>query len=69
MDVNMPVMDGIEATKSILKTLKKTAKSKPDICHPNIIACSSYDDYDTKLECLNAGMNSFICKPLSKEAL
>ncbi len=59
MDIRMPVMDGIEATKKI--TLHK----------PNmpIIALSAYNDSDTIEEIKHAGCRYFIEKPINSELL
>ncbi len=53
MDVNMPIMDGFEATKQI-KTIK------PDIPIYALTANAMSEDRE---KCLNAGMNGFIPKP------
>mgnify|MGYP000161913582 CR=1 FL=1 len=51
MDVEMPKMNGIEATKLIRRSGK----------HIPIIACSSNNNY--KNACYKAGMDDFINKP------
>jgi len=56
-DVNMPVMNGIEAIKAI----RQEAHYLP------IIACSSNPDY--KVCCLEAGADEFLAKPFSAVAL
>lgn len=61
MDIQMPEMDGIEATKEIRKN-KKT-KTIP------IIALSAGVIKDEKDKCFEAGMNDFIGKPIQKEEL
>ncbi|MDB9786587.1 ATP-binding protein [Bacteriovoracaceae bacterium] len=61
MDVQMPVMDGITATKKIVKIYGKNA--------PWIVAFTTNAmDYDQE-RCLAAGMNDFITKPLVKKDL
>lgn len=62
MDVQMPVMDGITATKLIRQ------RSGSEV-NPWIIALTADampDDYQT---CLNAGMNDYISKPIDMKAL
>ncbi len=60
MDIRMPVMDGIEATRIIRKTLKLNMP---------IIAVSGEVLDGTINECIDAGMNSFISKPYKREEL
>ena len=56
MDMRMPVMDGLEATKAIRAFDKETP-----------IICMSANVYkEDKLAAKNSGMNDFIEKPLSK---
>ena len=58
MDVQMPEMDGIEATKKI----------REDGFHKiPIIAMTAHTDESIKEKCLEAGMNDFISKPIRKE--
>tara|TARA_B110000285_G_C14855003_1_gene481799 strand:- start:154 stop:435 length:282 start_codon:yes stop_codon:yes gene_type:complete len=51
MDIGMPVMDGIESTKKILK-LVEDQKKKQGITNfdelVNIVAVTAYDDKETK---------------------
>ncbi|MCF6169006.1 PAS domain-containing hybrid sensor histidine kinase/response regulator [Lutibacter sp.] len=59
MDIKMPIMDGIEATKSIKKQ------------HPNIpiIAQTAYTTTEEKNKAFLAGCDEFISKPINKEKL
>lgn len=60
MDMSMPVMDGIEATRSI-RSLQ--------IRQPVIIALTA-NAFDTdKAHCLQAGMDEFLTKPISRPQL
>ncbi len=61
MDVQMPVMDGIEATKIIRNDLKLH-----DI---PIIAMTAHAMYGDKERCLEAGMSDYIPKPIEKSHL
>ncbi|MDR3547283.1 MAG: response regulator [Candidatus Pacebacteria bacterium] len=61
MDLNMPVMDGIEATVEIRKE-----KGRPQ---PFIAALTAFASEKERAKCMDAGMNLFISKPLTKEAL
>lgn len=58
MDMEMPEMDGIEATKNILKIpyKKKT---------PIIVAMTANATTEDKAKCFEAGMKDFIAKPIT----
>jgi PAS domain S-box-containing protein len=60
MDVQMPVMDGIEATRIIRKDLKLNLP---------IIGCSAHAMASEKTRCIEAGMNDYITKPYSENEL
>jgi CheY-like chemotaxis protein len=61
MDVQMPEMDGMEATKAILEmNLEK---------RPRILAMTAYALEGDKERCLNAGMDGYISKPVQIEEL
>jgi CheY-like chemotaxis protein len=63
MDVHMPVMSGLEATGIIREMSCDKAKNIP------IIALTGSDDEGAIKECLDAGMNHFLPKPLSYDEL
>jgi len=63
MDVNMPEMDGFEATRAIRALPLTRAK---DIC---IIAMTANVFKEDIEKCLSAGMNDHIGKPVSMDAL
>lgn len=58
MDVEMPVMDGMEATRRI-RRLPLPRGAIP------IIALSARDQEAQQKECLDAGMNKFLSKPIA----
>lgn len=60
MDMQMPEMDGVEATKVIRKTMGR---------QPLIIALTANVMEDDEDECLRAGMNDFITKPVDFEKM
>lgn len=61
MDVQMPVMDGIEATRRI-RALSGRRETP-------IIAITANAFADNKARCLEAGMNDFVTKPFDLEVL
>lgn len=63
MDVQMPVMDGLEATKEIRK-LEDESLSKI-----SIIAMTANAFEEDRKSCINAGMNGFVSKPIKIDFL
>jgi len=64
MDVSMPVMDGYEATKQIrMYERKNELKSVP------VIALTGHALKNDRTECLNAGMDDYLTKPVKQDAL
>jgi signal transduction histidine kinase/ligand-binding sensor domain-containing protein/DNA-binding response OmpR family regulator len=60
MDIQMPEMDGLEATEII---------RKQNIKQPVIIALTANTMQGDQEECINAGMNDYISKPVKLEEL
>ncbi len=65
MDIQMPVMDGIEATKEIRK-IEMAKKIKEQI---KIIAITAYVMERDRSMCLGAGMNEYLAKPFKPNDL
>ena len=61
MDVNMPIMDGIEAAKAI-----KTIASNRFV---TIIFVTALDNADVLVQCLDAGGDDFVPKPINESIL
>ena len=60
MDIQMPVMDGIEATKRIFEFLRTQQRQ----ALTQIVAVTAYTDEQTKSACLSAGMKAIYNKPM-----
>ena len=61
MDIMMPVMDGLEAARQIRTLNRKDTKEIP------IIAMTANAFQDDIRECIDAGMNAHIAKPIDIE--
>ena len=57
MDVQMPGMDGLEAARSITATCAKDER-------PRIIALTANAVNDARQQCLDAGMDDYLSKPI-----
>jgi len=62
MDVQMPNMDGLEATREIVKTTDVLSR-------PKIIAMTAFALEGDKDKCIEAGMNDYISKPIKIEEI
>lgn len=61
MDIMMPVMDGLEATRNIMALKRPDAKEIP------IIAMTANAFKEDRKKCLAAGMNEHLAKPLQMD--
>ena len=61
MDIQMPIMDGLEATSIIREIEKGTGRHTP------IIGITAYTVKADKDKCLSAGMDDYMSKPFVKE--
>ena len=64
MDVQMPVMDGVEATRMI----RSGASGALDPSIP-VVALTAYVSPEDRKRCMSAGMNAFLPKPAAPEEL
>lgn len=60
IDVQMPIMDGIECTKELRE--KYNYKN-------SIIGITSYADNESITNCLNSGMTDVMTKPITREII
>ncbi len=58
MDIQMPVMNGLDATKEIRSTEEQGVPPIP------IIAMTAQESHDFQEKCILAGMNAFMTKPV-----
>ena len=63
MDVQMPEMDGLEATRQIRKMQEFSRE------HVTIIAMTAHAMQDDRQRCLEAGMDDYISKPIKIQSL
>jgi signal transduction histidine kinase/ActR/RegA family two-component response regulator len=64
MDVEMPVLDGIEATRSIRRP--ETGCLDPDI---PIVALTAHAMWGDEQRCMHAGMTDYVAKPVDMETV
>lgn len=63
MDIRMPNLDGLSASKAIRELEREDAQNVP------IIAMTANAMSEDKMECIEAGMNAFIAKPIDLKEL
>jgi CheY-like chemotaxis protein len=63
MDMQMPVMDGIKTTEEIRSQEKNTGQHIPIMA----ITANAFDD--DRRRCLEAGMDGFVVKPVTVQAI
>jgi CheY-like chemotaxis protein len=63
MDMQMPIMDGLEATEKIRASEKKTGR------HVAIVAMTANAFEEDRERCRQAGMDGYIAKPVSSKSI
>lgn len=63
MDIHMPIMDGLEATHAIRSSAHPEAQTIPIVA----LSANAYDE--DRQECLKAGMNEHVAKPIEPDNL
>jgi CheY-like chemotaxis protein len=69
MDLQMPQMDGFEATARIRETEERIAAAGQAKPHVPIVALTAHAMSGDRDECLHAGMDDYISKPIALPAL
>jgi len=62
MDLHMPLMDGLETTRTILRTVDPTVR-------PKIVAMTADAMSGDRERCIDAGMDDYLSKPVRLEGL
>jgi PAS domain S-box-containing protein len=69
MDIQMPEMDGFEATRAIRGLMLEKCDSKVRTSHIPIIAMTAHAMTGDREKCIDAGMDDYVSKPIKPEAL
>jgi CheY-like chemotaxis protein len=67
MDVHMPVLDGLEATRAIRSLYEGQVRVGAPI--PPIVAVTANAFDEDRRRCLEAGMDDYLAKPFEREEL
>jgi len=69
MDVMMPNLDGMEATKQIRELEAEQARDKGENADKKRTVIVGVTGYTSRTDCLNAGMDDFLFKPVTIQQL
>ncbi|CAD8102768.1 unnamed protein product [Paramecium sonneborni] len=64
MDLDMPIMGGLQATQILIKMM-----TEGKIDYIPIIGCTAHDDFETQIKCLKVGMSHVVTKPVFIKSL
>jgi signal transduction histidine kinase/ActR/RegA family two-component response regulator len=65
MDLQMPIMDGLEATRKI----RESERMKLGACPLPVVALTAHGGADDRRRAMDAGMNAYFVKPIDPDAL
>ncbi len=65
MDVEMPELDGLAASREIRRREREQGRRTPT----PIVALTAHASAESRAECLAAGMNAVLVKPIGKDEL
>ena len=64
MDINMPIMDGLDSSREIHKLFSSLNMERNTVlAMPKIVALTASDTKEERARCLEAGMEIFLMKP------
>ena len=69
MDVQMPGMDGLEATRTIRAAERAAAREGSPTPRQRIIGLTAAVGPEFERDCILAGMDGYLSKPVTREAL
>ncbi len=69
MDVQMPEMDGLTATREVHKLFGAEGTAAQPVIRPPIIALTANAFAEDRQACLNAGMDDYLAKPFDRSNL
>ena len=68
MDMQMPVMDGLTATRTLRAKAKQPSNHFPWLATIPIVALTANAMFEDRQRCLEAGMSDYLSKPIDVEA-
>ncbi len=69
MDVQMPGMDGLEATRTIRAAERAGARNGSSVRRHHVVGLTAAVGPEFERECLQAGMDGYLGKPVSRDVL
>lgn len=69
MDVQMPLMDGLDATRAVRSMYASSSTASPNKKNLPILAMTANVFAESRQACLDVGMNDFVAKPVNPQSL